>query len=233
MSKRSSKRQLSFGETTADTCSLCHKVHTWTSTPSQWTSEEASKLVISWGMPDSAVVCKPCRGDINKLLKDGTYIPRWKRNKGIQQCCISECSEAGQIMSNMLIHNLTETLTSLQLTTKSSQLSTPTPFCTRHYNIIYKFKLPLQRYCATCNISLRYTTFRPCTQPTTVQRLLKEKTEFTGHLTSKDLVCYACYKSHLQSLIQHSDSSVNTVSTDADLQQLILSLRSDNILCSK
>jgi hypothetical protein len=62
-----------------------------------------------------------------------------------------------------------------------------------------------------CNISLRHVSSRPCAQPDKVEQLLKEKTDFDGHLTTKDLVCYCCYKSHLTML--HSNASN---STDSD-----------------
>ena len=40
---------------------------------SQWTNEEAGALATSLEIANSQPACKPCTGDINRLLKDDQF----------------------------------------------------------------------------------------------------------------------------------------------------------------
>ena len=108
MAKKSTRRQLSFDNTVEEhstICCLCGRTNQYMSIPSQWTNEEARTLVTSFGI--SQAVCKPCRGDINKLLRDDQFTPRWKKQKGTTNvtCCIMECSENAHSSNAMLVYS--------------------------------------------------------------------------------------------------------------------------------
>ena len=127
MAKKSTRRQLSFDNTVEEhstICCLCGRTNQYMSIPSQWTNEEARTLVTSLGIANSQAVCKPCRGDINrgdinKLLRDDQFTPRWKKQKGTTNvtCCIMECSENAH-SSNALSYNLEEAFENLSLICK-------------------------------------------------------------------------------------------------------------------
>ena len=84
----SSRLSLSFpefgrysGEQQTDPCNICLNHHTHFSKPSQWKSEKARALVVSLQVPIDAKVCQPWRRDVNRVITDTDFIPRWEKGK--------------------------------------------------------------------------------------------------------------------------------------------------------
>jgi hypothetical protein len=180
MSKRT-VRKLSFSPSSSVLCRLCNKGNQYLSTPAQWTNEDAQALASSWNISENDSICKPCRGDITKILHDDTYIPRWKK-VDVGLCCIVDCNEKGH-SSNILSNNLQQTLIDLQLEHKP---------ITQQIAEIENAATSLCRF--HCNISLRHVSSRPCAQPDKVEQL----------------VCYCCYKSHLTMLHSNASISTDS-----------------------
>ena len=96
-----------------------------------------------------------------------------------------------------------------------STTSEPTQLCKAHYYLIYN-SLQLFPTCVTCRTHLKPTSARPCPNPSTIERYLKETTNFEGSITEGDKVCYPCYKSHLVLLKQTKPAR-----TDDELESII------------
>ena len=79
-----------------------------------------------------------------------------------------------------------------------------TPLCNEHYGTWYRHINPYISKCTSCNTNLSKS--RLCPQP-------------KGEVSHKDVVCYACYKSHLFAMKQQSQTP--TPSTDADLSSTL------------
>ena len=130
----------------------------------------------SMEVPFDALVCKACRSDITRVLKDDSYIPRWQKfaDQTVSgKCCVVQCHE-NAIYSNIGMHcDLPTFFSEASLLCKFNSIPTPTPLCRHHYNIVYKVYQPIQRNCSTCNMSLKHTQSRPCPEPDVITRLLK------------------------------------------------------------
>ena len=90
-----SKRRLSFpaDHEAAEplTCTLCNGRHINTSAPEDWRNSQAKQYATTLSLRPSSPVCRPCKDDIVRILKDSTITPRWKKKSGVSPCCISEC----------------------------------------------------------------------------------------------------------------------------------------------
>ena len=70
--------------------------------------------------------------------------------------------------------------------------------CKEHYGAWYRHAHPFQSKGKTCdNNIIVMSKSRACPQPSVIQKHLKENTDFLGHISYEDRVCYACYRSHL------------------------------------
>ena len=85
-----------------------------------------------------------------------------------------------------------------------------TPLCNEHYGTWYRHINPYIRKCTSCNTNL--SNSRLCPQP-------------KGEVSHKDVVCYACYKSHLFAMKQQSQTP--TPSTDADLSSTLEQIKQE------
>ena len=132
-------------------------------------------------------------------------------------CCISDCTESAFVCSKMASSGTMKlAMERMGVSCSLHEPPEPTPLCKHHYRIIHSILQPPQTNCATCNISLRHCTSRPCPQPEVIQQHLRENTGFDRHVKAQDKVCYTCYKRHLLILQQNKMTS-----RDSDLQKLI------------
>ena len=60
-----------------------------------------------------------------------------------------------------------------------------------------------------------------CPDPSSIEKYLRENTGFDGKILPNSLVCNACYKLQLSIL-----DAQNKISTNEDLQKLLISLKS-------
>ena len=78
--------------------SLCYSQHQHLSLPRSWKSEAAQLLIRSMHIEFDAPICRPCRDDISRLVKNQQYIPRW--TKATQKtCCIPGCNATAYLPS--------------------------------------------------------------------------------------------------------------------------------------
>ena len=120
------------------TCSLCHQAHTHLTVPCTWKDERAKMLILFYNVPLNNLVCRPCRDDISRCLKESDYQPRWQKIHKTH-CCIDGCDQ--QILANYRPQNmdkLTTTLQELHITT-NNEVPIPMPLCTHHYHQIMIF----------------------------------------------------------------------------------------------
>ena len=211
-------------------CSLCLKTHTHLTSPNTWKDPSAKQLLQSYSVHLNDLVCRPCRDDIGRCLKDSEYQPRWMKAQKSQHCSINRCNK--RVLANYTpsdIDKLKTTLVSLGYETKS-ELKLPIPLCTSHYHQIYDIIQEKQTHCATCGTSLRLGTVpsRTCTNSTLIKKYLEEKTGFDQDISEGARVCIPCYKSHQQMLQDRS-----TISTDHDLVQLITKLTNEKPVINK
>ena len=222
-----SRRQLSFPPVADETrqqdipCTLCLNHHPHMSQPRTWKSQQAQLIALSLQIELDKPICRPCRDDISRLLKDQNHQPRWKKQAKIQ-CCIPECNKEVFVHSKIASH---EQIQSIAHTIGCAALSNmlipvPTPLCKRHYHLIYNAIQPTQTHCYTCGSSLRTTAARLCPDPKRITHYLAEKTGFEGEIPEGGKVCFTCYRSQLQMLKEE-----RVVSTDTDLIQLISTLK--------
>ncbi len=219
-SKRTTRRQLSFGEvsdsvaerTNNGVCELCHGISGNMSSPSNWRSEPARTLVASLNIDFTRQVCPKCRKDVTRCLADDTYIPQWEKPNRKSTCSVIECTDAILASLGKPKELMEDALRRAKLEVTEAQ--TPIPLCRRHYHDLVQPSK--QVYCTTCWTTLRVTNHRKCSNPKKIEAYLREHTDFDGHILENDKVCHTCYKSHLI-ILQTS----NYQSTDADLEQLI------------
>jgi len=85
------------------------------------------------------------------------------------------------------------------------------------YHLVYNLLQPTQANCITwyipkaCNPGPRL-----CLKPELIEKYLKDKIGFEGHIGEQDKMCIPCYRSHLAFLHEEKFDS-----TDSDLRQLV------------
>ncbi len=223
-----SRRQLCFAGTDGEvsepsTCTLCLGHHSRFSTPANWKCEDARTLALSLKVTSDSLVCSACRKDVTRVLADNTYKPRWEKLKeSIEKttCCIAHCTEAVFASLHRASDQLHSTMETIGLKCSASEIPTPTPLCQHHYHLVYKTVQPHQTHCATCGTSLKHSNPRSCPQPTVIEKYLQENTDYDGHISDHDKVCYASYRAH-GVILKRGD---NVASSDSDLQELIIAL---------
>lgn len=218
-----SRRRLTYSETGGTQqegtppCVLCKTHHSQQSQPRTWKNTKAQELSASLGVDQGDWICRACRDDISRLLKDSSHPPRWEKGKPIN-CCVPSCSEA--FFSHYKV-GYTEQLISIMHTMGCSAVPTPIPLCKHHYHVIYDQLQPKQTHCQTCNANLKNTTVRTCPNPPKITCYLQEETNFEGEISEGEKVCLACYKFHLEIL-----KEIAMISTDDDLEAVIASAQS-------
>ncbi len=202
-------------------CTLCHSHHSQLSSPCTWKSEQAQLLAKSLSVELHKPICRPCRDDISRLLRNPEHQPRWKK-QGNTSCCLPGCSEPvfahSRVASGDQLHSIAHTIGCSPLSVQNIPI--PAPLCKVHYHLIYNVLQPTQINCPTCGLDLRKSTVRSCPDPQRFQQYLAENTGFEGELTEGAKVCFTCYKSQL-----HMLKGAKLVSTDGDLLDLISALK--------
>ena len=170
-----------------DVCELCHGYHQHMSSLHQQRSDKVHDFVKSFGI-QGGKICRSCRQDASRAIKDASYVPRWEKRKQ-RACCVLDCKNNVHALSKMgSTEEIKATFEEAQLQYVS--ISTPTPLCKVHYHIIYNLMQPRQTHCSTCGLSLRHTTSRPCPQADIIQSHLREVIGFEGSIGAGDKVCY-------------------------------------------
>ena len=214
-------RRLSFPpvqeqtENELSNCALCSGYHTSLYEPQTWRNEQAQQIAKSLHIWPDKRVCRPCKDDITRLVKNPSHTPRWGKKSGVK-CRMPECDVPSFTQSKIASQEQLNVISHTIGCSVPSNIPTPTPLCKHHDYLIYKTLQPMQRHCPTCGSSLKTTPARPCPDVPRILKYLKEKTGFEGELTENTKVCYTCYKSHLQML-----KEANRMSTNDDLLKLI------------
>ena len=76
-------------------CEFCHGHHLQLSAPTQWRNEEARKYVTSMQVQSDALICKPCKDDVTRVLANPSLIPRWRKGSMTDKnrCYILLCGQ--------------------------------------------------------------------------------------------------------------------------------------------
>ena len=118
-------------------CELCHGHHLQLSAPTQWRNEEARKCVTSMQVQSDALICKPCKDDVTRVLANPSLIPRWRKGSMTDKsrCCILLCGQSvfvhGRLASSEQIQAALK-LAGLKCT--SETVPVPVPLCKHHYH---------------------------------------------------------------------------------------------------
>ena len=220
-----SRRRLTFSSQSVSqpqSCALCHQLHTRLSSPQCWKNECCQKLALDLHLQPQSAVCHACRNELSRRTKDPNHKPRWEKDKQVK-CAILNCEK--QLFSHCgiplddIVGCLTKNGESIP-----TNLKNPVPFCNHHYHLVYNAYRPVQSHCPTCGSALKRGNARPCPNPHNIERYLSETTGFEGRITEGDMVCFVCYKSHLQIL-----KEAKCLSTDRELQDQI-KLTKSNVL---
>ena len=209
------RRRLSFESIPESTdgwvCELCGQANTNMSSPGSWKDNPSVAFTSSLRISSDSLVCRPCRHDISRILKEPGTVPRWEKPKKGGKCFFPNCGES----------SFTSTKKPIPTEYQLVNVPIPTPLCKHHYFLITNKEQSTR--CLTCNISLRHTAVRTCPDVKCIQQhLLETGCEVT--IPEGGKVCLACYKSHLQVL-----KTSKPVSTNADLSAIISCLKTESI----
>ena len=90
------RRRLSFPpvqEQTEDelsNCALCSGCYTSLYEPQTWRNEQAQQIVKSLCIWPDKRICRLCKDDITRLVKNPSHTPRWGEKCGVK-CCMPGC----------------------------------------------------------------------------------------------------------------------------------------------
>jgi len=218
-----SRRRLLFspsveetGSQQGTTCHLCLAPHIQLSAPESWKNAHAKQIALTeLHLSKQSLVCRLCRDDISKVVRNPAHTPRWVKVARKTNCCVPTCSRSAFVHSKIASSEQTRNI----LKCECVVIPYPTPLCKQHYHVVCDALQPKQTHCCTCNSSLRSGQTRSCPDSTKIQQYLAENTGFEGNISEGSRVCMPCYKSHLQILKEAP------VSTDRDLLALINNLK--------
>ena len=187
-----SRRRLSFSPAKenkskpGNSCELCLAPRTCTQLAAWKTADAQQMAITQLNLTQQSYICRLCRDDITKMIKNPGYVPRWAREERKGHCCIPSCTNAAFVKSK--IATIEETTQILNLD-KGDDVPFPTPMCKRHYHKVYDTLQNKQTHCCTCGSSLRSAPFRICPNAMHIQKYLRENTGFEGNLNEGDRVC--------------------------------------------
>ena len=213
-----SRRRLNFTSppvSQSNTCTLCSQVHTQLSSPNSWKNNSCRQLALSLNISEHSPVCRPCRNDITRLIRDPDHHPRWEK-RIISECIIPECKNSFFSKCSIPLDDIVKCLR-LAGENIPSKVEIPAAFCKHHYHMVYNIYQPTQTNCPTCSAVLQKQNARLCPDVKTIRTYLAENTGYEGTLNENDKVCFACYKSHLHILKCSTSKSIDT-----DLEEIIL-----------
>ena len=137
-SKENSRRHLEFDGIEDSSCELCGCRHTQMSSPSHWGNERACELAASFQINKDSLVCRPCRQDVSRMLTDQTYVPRWRKKRDTNMCCISDCTESAFVCSKMASSGtMTIAMERMGVACSLHEPPEPTPLCKHHHRITH------------------------------------------------------------------------------------------------
>ena len=216
-----SRRRLSFPSTSeleeqGEVCGLCGKASVRTSKYPSWKDKLSQRCIQSLGIDMHSPICRACRDDVSRLVKNPAFTPRWAKEKQKDNCIIQTCTGIDLHYSTTISG---DELTELGFDIPNI-IPTTVPLCKHHYFLAKKKQAKPQTHCSMCNTSTRNAPVRSCPDSNLINKYLLEQTGFEGNLSKFSKVCFSCYKCQLQILKETSLSS-----TDPDLSQLITSLK--------
>ena len=176
----SSRRRLAFttppvSQSTA--CSVCKQVHTSLSSPDSWKDEGCRQLAISLDISGHNLVCRPCRNDMARLMKNPSHCPRWEKDK-ISGCAIPQCKDPFFSKCNIPNSDIVQCLT-IAGENIPSKLDIAPPLCKHHYHVVYNVHKPTQTHCLACSTGLQKGS-RPCPDAASITMYLADKTGTIG-----------------------------------------------------
>ena len=165
-------------------------------------------------------------------IADVSFTPRWRKGTDpIKVCYISDsdCKDAEiKVTKSVNVQELEHFFNKgNDDVSEGGTVTEDIPLCSYHYGKWYRhINVPHTSTCTnckTCGKRLRdYNKSRSVPEPELLQHFLNTNTEFKDTFHPNDRVCYACYKSHL-SIVKHIKNLA--ISTDADLKDLLLSIK--------
>ena len=185
-----SRRQLSFVQTSENTtkrgneCALCHAPHTPLSALMSWRNVEAQKLALTdLHLTHQCLVCRLCRDDIDRMVKNPDIKLRWEKGERRANCCIPMCNNTSFTLSKIASSE------QISHIFQCENVQYPTPLCQQHYHFVYETLKPKYTHCCTCNSSLRNSQKRICPNQEVIQEYLTENTVFYGTIPEDGRVC--------------------------------------------
>ncbi len=136
-----SRRRLSYSSVSTlgeqgEVCGLCSRASIRTSKYPSWTDKSSQQCVQSLGVDAQSPVCRACRDDVSRLVKNSAFTPRWEKEKQYETCVIQSCNGKDLHYSH--------TITSDELIAFGLDIPdiipTPFPLCKHHYYTVKKKK---------------------------------------------------------------------------------------------
>ena len=146
-------------------CELCEasKPQTQLSTPETWKHISARQLALTQlNLTHQSCVCRSCRNDITKMIKNSNHTPRWAK---IEYCCIPLCSDTAFVKGKISTPEQTAQFLEIEV----EQVPYPTPLCKKHYHKVYDALQHKQTHCCACGVSLRCAPIRVCPSATMIK----------------------------------------------------------------
>lgn len=144
-------------------CTFCQGNHTHMSAPSSWKDERAKSLSRQLNVMPNEVVCRACRDDISRVVKDPEHTPRWKKREE-ENCSMSGCREMVFTKTNVATEEQLNSIAN-RLGYSTGKFHLPTPLCKMHYHLIYREVQPSQTTCVTCGVYIGKASARVCPNP--------------------------------------------------------------------
>ena len=86
-------------------------------------------------------VCWLCRQDVNKVLSDKLYVPRWRKGSKLSTCCVMDCT--GDVFATLhkaSSDQIQAAFEAGELRSSESRIPVPTPLCKHHYQQVYNYR---------------------------------------------------------------------------------------------
>ena len=133
-------------------CELCPGHHLQLSAPTQWRNEEAHKYVTSMQVQSDALICKPCKDDVTRVLANPSLIPRWRKGSmtNKNRCCILLCGQS------VFVHGRLANSEQMQAALKLAGLKCTSVLVTL-FQFLFHYASTTTTKCTTCCSLLKQT----------------------------------------------------------------------------
>ena len=119
-------------EEPGEVCGLCGKTSVrYTSKYPTWKNKLSQQCVQSLGVDTHSPICRACRDDVSRLVKNPAFTPRWEKEKQNEKCIIRSCKSKELHHSNTIMG---EELIELGFEIPNI-IPTPSPICKHHYYV--------------------------------------------------------------------------------------------------